>query len=150
MQNNGNIFEDLFDEPTEEDEQNHWSGDGFITFFVQQNIDDGPYPLFDIEIEEYTGCAGGASETIGLYWLIHHELGIDKAKLKEGLTYTIHGLTAHFIRGDGWMTENDIEYTFETITYKIEWFRFLKQKMINLWWQNIGWRIKKWQHNRKS
>lgn len=145
-----NIFEEVFTEdedlygPTEEDKHNYWTGVGSITFFVQQNIDTGPYFVFEIEIEEYTGCAGGASETVGLDWLIHYELGLDSAKFKEGLTYTIHGLTAYFTRGDGWMTDDDVEYNFEIITYKIEWFKYLKQKVTNLWWQNIGWRIREW------
>ena len=137
-------FEDIY-EPTDENVADHWSGKGYIIFFVQQNIDN----VFEIEIEEYTGCAGGASETVGLEWLIHHELGIDRDKLKEGYTYTIQGLTAHFTRGDGWTTDDDVEYDYEVLTHKIQWFRYLKQKAINLWWQNIGWRIREWR-NKKS
>ena len=131
-------FEDIC-EPTEEDEQNHWSGEGHITFFVQQNKHD----VFEIEIEDYSGCAGGMGEIIGLEYAIHHELLHDSSKLREGYTYTINKLTAHFTRGDGWTTDDDVEWDFQTITYKIEWFRFLKQKLTNLWWQNIGWRFRK-------
>ena len=136
-------LEDFY-EPTEEDERNHWSGVGFITFFIEQNINTGPYPVFEMQIDDYGGCAGGASEFIGLDWLIHYELGLDRAKFKEGYTYTIKGLTAHFTRGDGWMTDDDVEYNFEIITYKIQPWRYLKQKLTNLWWQNIGWRIREW------
>lgn len=135
-----NIFEGLF-KPSLEDELNHWNGEGFIKFYVQQNIpkDD----IFEFEVEDYDGCAGGADETVGFDYLIKEMLGLDIAELKEGHTYTIEKLTVVWTRGDGWMTDDDVDYYFESIKDEIEWFRFLKQKAINLWWQNIGWRFRK-------
>lgn len=137
-----NIFIGVFDEfyhPTPEEEKDYWSGIGMIKFFVQQNIKG----VFEIEIEEATGCAGGAGEQIGLEYLIEHELGINIAQLKEGHTYTIQELSVVWTRGDGWMTDDDVDYYFESIKDEIEWFRFLKQKLSNLWWQHIGWRLHK-------
>lgn len=126
-------------EMSEEDEKGYWSGPGYIIFFVQQNIDN----VFEIEIDEYTGCAGGADETIGLEWLIHHELIIDRDQLKEGHTYTIEGLNVVWTRGDGWMTDDDVDYYYAALHDKIEPWRWFKQKVTNLWWQNIGWRLRK-------
>lgn len=140
-----NIFEGVFDDlyrPTPEEEREYWSGVGIIKFFVQQNIDN----VFEIEIEESTGCAGGAGEMLGLEWLIRCELGIDRDQLKQGHTYTIEGLTVQWFRGDGWTTDDDVEYSFESLKDEIEWFRFMKQKLINIWWQNIGWRIRNARH----
>ena len=125
-------------EPSDEDVANHWSGEGHITFFVQQNVPD----VFEIEIEDYSGCAGGMSETIGLEYAIKNELLQDSSRLREGYTYTINKLTAEFTRGDGWTTDDDLSWDFETLTHKIEPWRYLKQKLTNLWWQNIGWRLK--------
>jgi hypothetical protein len=125
-------------EPSDEDIANHWAGEGFITFFVQQNIPD----VFEIEIDDSCGCAGGMGETIGLEYAIKNELGIDLDTLKEGYTYTINKLTAYFTRGDGWTTDDDVSWDFESLTHTIEPWRYLKQKIANLWWQNIGWRLR--------
>lgn len=125
--------------PSEEDERDHWSGEGFITFFVQQNLPE----VFEIEIDDYAGCAGGMGETIGLEYAIQHDLLHDISRLKEGYTYTINKLTADFTRGDGWTTDDDVNWDFDTLTHNIEPWRYLKQKLTNLWWQNIGWRLRK-------
>ena len=140
--NDENIFEGIFDDlyqPSPEDEHHFWNGEGFITFYVVQNIikDD----IFEIEVEDYDGCAGGAHETVGFDYLIKEMLGINIADLKEGHTYTIEKLTVVWTRGDGWTIDDDVDYYFENLKDEIQWFRFLKQKLTNLWWQNFGWRI---------
>lgn len=135
-----NIFEDLF-EPSPEDERHHWNGEGFIKFYVQQNIPKND--IFEFEVEDYDGCAGGAHETVGFDYLIKEMLGLDIAELKEGHTYTIEKLSVEWTRGDGWTTDDDVDYYFESLKDEIEWFRFIKQRIINLWWQNIGWRFRK-------
>lgn len=126
-------------QPTEEEERDFWVGFGHITFFVQQNTKH----VFEIQIEDMSGCAGGLNEMVGLEWAIKNELGIELEQLKEGYTYTIQGLTAYFYPGDGWETDDDSEYDYEKLTYKIEPWRYLKQKLTNFWWQNIGWRFRK-------
>ena len=70
-------------------------------------------------------------------------LGLNIADLKEGHTYTIEKLTVVWTRGDGWTIDDDVDYYFENLKDEIQWFRFLKQKLTNLWWQNIEWRIRK-------
>lgn len=126
-------------EPSPEDEYHYWSGEGFIKFYVQQNIpkDD----IFEFEVEDYDGCAGGANEGVGFDYLIKEMLGLDISELKEGHTYTIEKLTVVWTRGDGWTTDDDVEYYFENLKDEIQWFRLIKQKLTNLWWQNIGWRL---------
>jgi len=126
-------------EPSEEDEHHYWSGEGFIKFFVEQNIPG----VFEIEIEDSDGCAGGANETVGYDYLIKEMLGFDIEQFKEGHTYTIEKLTVVWTRGDGWMTDDDVEYDYESLKDEIELFRFIKQKLTNLWWQNIGWKLRK-------
>lgn len=124
---------------TKEEEWDFWNGRGSVTFFITQNIP--KHGVFEIEIEKVTGCAYGADEMIGLTDLITEIL--DFEKLKEGVTYTIEGLTVTWIRGDLYTTDDDAQYDFERLTHKIQWVRFLKQKLTNLWWQNIGWRLRK-------
>ena len=70
-------------------------------------------------------------------------LDFDIKDLKEGHTYTIEKLTVTWIRGDGWMTDDDVEYEYETLKDEIQLFRFIKQKLINYWWQHIGWKLRK-------
>lgn len=124
--------------PYDEEERDYWVGIGFIEFYVQQNVPE--IGLFEIEIIDSGGCARGAEETIGLYWLIKYELGIELEKLKEGVMYTIHGLNVSF--GDGWEIDASQEYNFTDLTYERNWFIFLKQKLYNIWWRNIGWKLK--------
>ena len=134
--------EDLepFFSPSPEDEHHYWCGEGFIRFYVQQNIpkDD----IFEFEVEDYDGCAGGADETVGFDYLIKKMLGLNIADLKEGHTYTIEKLTVVWTRGDGWITDDDVDYYYENLKDEFQWFKLLKQKLTNLWWQNIGWRMK--------
>lgn len=128
-------------EPNEEDERHYWNGEGFITFFVQQNIPKDK--IFEFEVDDYDGCAGGANETVGFDYLLTEMLDIDIKNLKEGHTYTIEKLTVVWTRGDGYCTDDDVDYYFESLKDEIEWSRFIKQKLHNLWWQNIGWRLRK-------
>ena len=128
-------------EPSEEDERHFWNGEGFIKFYVEQNIPEDN--IFEIEVEDSGGCAGGAHETVGFDYLIKEMLDFDIKDLKEGHTYTIEKLTVTWIRGDGWMTDDDVEYEYETLKDEIQLFRFIKQKLINYWWQHIGWKLRK-------
>lgn len=134
------LIESLY-EPTEEEEHDYWNGEGFIKFFVEQNIPEDD--IFEIEVEDYAGCAGGANETIGFKYLIKDMLDFDIDEFKEGHTYTITSLTVVWTRGDSWTTDDDVEYYYESLVDEIEWFRFLKQKLTNFWWQNIGWKLRK-------
>ena len=127
-------------QPTEEEERHYWSGEGFIRFFVEQNIP--KEGIFEFKVEDYDGCAGGADETVGFDYLIKDMLGLDIRQFKEGHTYTIEKLTIIWTRGDGWITDDDMDYYYESIKDEIEWSRYLKQKLYNLWWQHIGWRFR--------
>jgi len=135
------LIDEPYYEPTEEDERHFWNGEGFIKFYVEQNIPEDN--IFEIEIEDADGCAGGASETVGYDYLIKEMLGFDIKQFKEGHTYTIEKLTVVWTRGDGWMTDDDVEYYYENLKDEIEWFRFIKQKLFNIRWQNIGWKLRK-------
>lgn len=129
--------------PSEEDERDFWNGEGSITFFVEQNIDD----IFEIEVLDYTGCVGGLQDTIGIEFYIEEYWGL-RPELKEGVTYTLGGVNVEWTRGDGWTTDDDVEYYFDSIT--AHWVLWTRAKTIlyNLWWQNIGWKIRQWRMTR--
>ena len=105
---------DLSADDVESDDaiKDYWSGPGKIVFRVTQNHPD----CFEIDDVESTGCAGGLQEMMGSEDAIIHMLEIDVKDLKEGATYTIHDLTVKWIRGDGWITEDDVEYYYSRIT----------------------------------
>lgn len=124
-------IEDELYRPTPEEEKDYWSGPGHIVFFVEQNIED----VFEIEIDDASGCAGGANEMVGYEYLIKEMLDIDISTLKEGHTYTIEGLNVVWTRGDGWTTDDDVDYYYSALHDKIEPWRWFKQKVTNLWWR---------------
>jgi hypothetical protein len=132
------VMDDLY-EPTPEEEAEYWNGKGFITFYVIQNTPD----VFEIEIEDWAGCAGGLDETMGIAWCIEHWWCLQKEEtLKEGVSYTLHGLTSHWTRGDGWEIDDDVKYDFEEMTSSWKLTTRIRQKLSNWWWRSIGWRLR--------
>lgn len=138
-------LEPLVDEfiPTEEEERDFWNGEGHIEFFVIQNTEED----FEIEVLDYSGCAGGLDEGMGIdYWIKEVE-GLHRdptVRLREGRTYCINGLTVTWTRGDGWEIDDDAEYEFESLTENWSLDVWLPHKIKMIWWRLIGWRINRW------
>ena len=124
-------------QPTEEEERHYWNGPGYIKLYVIQNDED----VFEFDVLDYDGCAGGADETVGFDYLITDMLGLQK-DLKEGITYTIQNLTVRWYRGDGWTTDDDVDYDFDEIIIHFNPITWTRQKLYNFWWRTIGWRLK--------
>lgn len=127
-------------ESSKEAERDYWEGRGHIELYVSLNRPD----VFEYEVEDYSGCVGGAHETFCGYDYFLEHLGIDKATMKEGCSYVIEGITVYFTLGDGWTTDDDADYDYEKITMHWKLGRWLKQWVSNAWWCNIGWRIRDW------
>lgn len=128
-----------FDAPTEEDEREHWNGVGHVTFFVIQNVPD----TFEVEILDHSGCAGGLDETIGLEYYITDAWDL-QGQVREGGTYTLNKLTVTWTRGDGWSTDDDVEYEFESITAQTTAVGYLLHKVKMIWWRQVQCRLRDW------
>lgn len=131
--------------PSEEEERDYWNGEGSLIFTVTANRylhDD----IFEIEIEEYTGCVGGFEDSIGIEWgLKEGYFDIDRSELKEGYKYYANEVTVSWTRGDGWTTDDDVDYYIgEFYGNRLPLIQYLKLKITNAWWFNIGWRIRQW------
>lgn len=155
MQNeqNNNIFEGLFEEmtpeediyqPTDEDLQNYWSGVGNLTIFVTLVIP--KEDIFEYDIIEYGGCMGGAQETLGIDYLLRDMWCVDKdpeLNLREGFEYKFSDILVAWTRGDGWTTDDDVDYYLGQVHANFRFTTWFKTKMAALWWKHIGWRIHK-------
>lgn len=130
--------------PTPEEERDYWSGPGHIDFYVSANRPG----VFEVEYEDYSGCAGGALEMVGLDYLLTDMLGINVEELREGWTYQVLGLTVVHTRGDGWTTDDDSTYYYEHLVAVRDWRRWARQKVSNAWWFTVGWRISQWRRKR--
>lgn len=124
--------------PTEEEERDHWNGMGHIEFYVSQNVPG----CFEAEILDYSGCAGGMEETIGIEDMLE-EWGL-KDEVHEGVRYEILGLTVEWTRGDGWEIDDDVEYYFDYLVPYFSLRQWLKQKISNIWWRQVTTRIRTW------
>ena len=124
----------------EEMERDHWNGDGHIEFFVIQNV--AKERLFEIEVVDYSGCAGGLNETIGIKYMID-EWGLP-SELREGVTYTIHNLGVTFTRGDWGFTDDDVEYDFSHMTSHATALGYLSHKISMIWWRKVWCHILQW------
>lgn len=142
-------------EPSEEDERDFWNGEGHLIFKVTANRKGDPdlfkkptTDVFEIEIEEYSGCLGGFSEGCGIEWgLKEGYLNIAREDLFEGYIYYCTEITVSWTRGDGWMTEDDSEYYVgDMCSERLPLIPYLKLKLHNVWWFNIGWKIQEWRN----
>lgn len=144
MQNNGQLFGFEFEsveDPhamTQEEEADYWNGIGMLSIYVEQNADG----VFEYEVLEATGCVGGIQEALGIDYLLTDIWGLTK-EMYEGHTFVIRGISAYWTRGDGWETDDDVDYTFESIEIHFNPFTWAWQKAKNIWWRNIGWRLAK-------
>lgn len=146
-----NIIEELMaidyeDRMSEAEEKDYWSGPGKLVFTVLTNRPG----VFEIEIEEYTGCVQGLQETIGIDYALAGGLLLDIAQEEyiEGYTYYLYPVTVKWIRGDGWMTDDDVDYYVgDWECHQIHWYEYLKLRLRNAWWFNIGWKLRQWRNS---
>lgn len=126
-------------EPTEEDIKEHWAGEGHLVFKVLSYDKTKSYMPYEIEYLDYSGCVGGLDETLGIEYSVNEGI-LDVGKLHIGVTYTVNGITAHFTRGDGWTTDDDVEYEVESVTKEL----VLPEWLYAWWWHLVGHRIRNW------
>jgi len=156
MQNNGNLFEGLFDEMvgvedpnqmTKEEEADHWAGEGTLQILVLLNLPatDEHDRVFEYDVLEASGCLGGANETVGIDYLLQDIWGVLDMKypLKEGHIYTFYKVTAYWTRGDGFTSDDDVEWNYGVLTEDFNLWTWLKVKPMAMWWKHIGWRLQK-------
>ena len=129
-------------------QKDHWSGLGHIEFFVIQNTPDD----FEIDVIDYSGCVGGAHETLGVdylikdMWCLHEDPDLI---LREGVYYIIHDVTVTWTRGDGWTTDDDVDYDYKSITHHTNLWLYMSHKAKMIWWRRVGWRIAQWRQKRR-
>lgn len=133
------ITDELY-EPTEEDEKDYWAGEGHLIFTVISHCPTTSYLPFEIDWEDSSGCIGGLNETLGIEYAINAGILMDPEELRLGFTYEITGITAHFTRGDGWTTDDDVEYYIESVRK----YAVLHRWIGAWWWHFIGHRIRNW------
>lgn len=125
----------------EEPPSSYYNGIGFLEFFVVQNYKD----TFEFEIVDSNGCAGWLQEGLGVDYALTEEWIAPLKDLKEGATYRVHDITVHYVRGDGWTTDDDEDWEFGNVTQidkKPVRQALYKAKMI--WWRAIGCHIRNW------
>lgn len=129
-------------QPSEEDMKDYWAGEGSLTFHVLSHTKGKGYIPYEIEWDDYSGCVGGLDEMLGIEYSINEGI-LDVGKLHIGVTYEVKGITAHFTRGDGWTTDDDVDYYVESVTKTIYFHRFIAA----WWWHLIGHRIRNWRNS---
>lgn len=129
---------DEFYQLTEEDEKDYWSGEGHLVFRVL-SYDPSAFPSsrYEIEVLDYSGCVSGLDEQISIDYAINDGI-LDVGKLTIGCTYEVHGITVVWTRGDGWTTDDDVDYYIKSVTR----YAVLHQFIYAWWWHLVGWRIR--------
>jgi len=136
--------DDLY-QPTEEEERDYWSGEGHLIFRVFSHTKGKGYIPYEIEVEDYSGCVGGLDETLGVEYAVNEGI-LDVGKLHIGCTYEVKGITVLWTRGDGWTTDDDVDYYIESVTR----YAVLHQLIYAWWWHLVGHRIRNWKHARSK
>lgn len=139
------VFESLPDlnAMTAEEEADYWNGIGFLEVMILQNWKSKDEErIFEFEVIDYNGCVGGIEEAIGIDYLLT-QIWCLQDVLKEGYIYRFTGITALWTRGDGWSTDDDVDYYFGALSYKLKLWPWFKTKIAATWWKHIGWRLSK-------
>ena len=131
-------LEDIYDTLSDEDLKDHWNGEGHLIFHVLSHDKNRNFEPFEIEWDDYSGCVGGLNDTLGIEHAVNEGI-LDVGKLRIGMTYEIQGISVYWTRGDGWTTDDDVEYEIESVNQIFYLHRFIKA----WWWHLIGWRIRK-------
>lgn len=128
---------------TAEEEADYWNGIGFLEVMILQNWKGkNEERIFEFEVIDYNGCVGGIEEAIGIDYLLTHIWSLQEV-LKEGYIYRFTGITALWTRGDGWSTDDDVDYHFKDVQVIWEPWTWFKTKIQATWWKFIGWRFRK-------
>jgi hypothetical protein len=130
-------------EMTTENERDYWSGPGHISFKVLSHTPQSFIP-YEIEVIDYSGCLGGLNESLGFDYAINEGILYIDQPLRIGMTYHLHDVTVIFSRGDGWITDDNVDYYVGSIT--TEWHLF--QWLYAWWWHFFGHRIRNWIYKR--
>jgi hypothetical protein len=131
-------YKDLY-HPTEDEEKDYWSGEGHLIFHVLSYDKDSKYNPYEIDWDDYSGCVGGLNESVGIDYAVNEGI-LDVGKLQIGMTYEVKGITSHWIRGDGWTTDDDVEYYVESVKKILYPRRFI----MAWWWHLVGHKIRNW------
>lgn len=68
---------------------------------------------YDVEVHDFTGGTFWIQEGVGWeYWFETH---LEPSDLPEPGFYVVEGVKGSFIRGDGWMTDDDEEWNFDAV-----------------------------------
>jgi hypothetical protein len=132
-------FTDTTPPQTDPIEKYWWTGKGHITFYVIQNVPGA----FEINVEDYSGCAIGMEEIIGIEWWIASHTGEDgrvallNPPLREGCHYTITSITSKHTRGDGYTTEDEIDWRWKSVSETWYLWERVRQKISNWWWRGV-------------
>lgn len=132
-------------EPSEEDIKDYWSGEGHLEFRVLSYDKTTKYNPYEIECLDYSGCVGGLDETLGIEYAVNEGI-LDVGKLHIGCTYRVDGITVVWTRGDGWTTDDDVDYYIESVTQ----YAVLHQLIYAWWWHLVGHRIRNWRNARSK
>jgi hypothetical protein len=133
---------------TKEEEADYWNGIGHLEILV--TYVNQKEKIFEFEVIDQSGCVGGIEEAIGIDYLLTqmwsvqkpYEEGGFKFPLKAGYSYTFHDIRAFWTRGDGYTTDDDVDYYHGLITRGFNPWTWLRIKIGNLWWDTIGWRLR--------
>lgn len=133
-----------------EDEKDYYSGVGELEIFVSMNYKPGTKDeVFEFEVIDYSGCVGYMQECVGIDYWLKDMICVYKG-LDAGVTYVFKGITAHFTRGDGYTTDDDVEWYFDGMEERWNLWVWLKTWIKNMWWLHVGWHIRAWRHRRGS
>lgn len=126
---------------TKEDERDYWNGEGHLEFQVLSYDPKVSWEKYEIDWLDYSGCVGGLDEMLGISYAINEGI-LETDKLQFGYIYTLHEITAHWTRGDGWTTDDNVDYEVGYITRRFS----LKNWISTWWWHLVGHHIRNWRN----
>jgi len=131
---------------TEDEERDYYTGTGFLEFFVIQKHKD----TFEVEVIDYTGCVNWLQEGLGIEYALAEGIIGEPDMYREGCLYRIEDINVHYIRGDGWMTDDDEMWESKYPTYRPAPVTEILHKIKMVWWRLVWCHVRNFNARRKT
>lgn len=100
----------LVSDDDHDDELPSYSDEGYIIVEIINIVPDSKFSKYEYNEIGYDGSAFWINEGVGMDYWLHEYVDIDECGW-----WMIEGIVGHYMRGDGWMTDDDVDWDYKNV-----------------------------------